>query len=162
MGGLRARFCRRLRDADHRQRLRIRSPRIDDDVWPNVHSKLTIVDDRWAYIGSANFSNRSMGLDTECGLGLDGTGRSRRPFLRSATCGIRLLAEHLDVERAEYLELERDVGMLGAVDALGKGKRTLEELVIEEDELSGVLEPVAWLADPDSPMRLPDLINELF
>ena len=35
-----------------------------------LHSKLMIVDDEWLPegFGSANFSNRSMGLDTECDL----------------------------------------------------------------------------------------------
>ncbi len=32
----------------------------------DLHSKLMIVDDEVLRIGSANFSNRSMGLDTEC------------------------------------------------------------------------------------------------
>ena len=51
----------------------------------NVHAKVMIVDDRCARVGSANLSNRSMGLDTECDLVLDadldprlGAGRSRR------------------------------------------------------------------------------------
>ena len=37
----------------------------------NVHGKVMIVDDRCARVGSANLSNRSMGLDTECDLVLD-------------------------------------------------------------------------------------------
>ena len=161
MGGLRTTFCRRLQEADHRGRLRICSPRIDRDVWPNVHTKLTIVDDRWAYLGSANFANRSMGLDTECGLGLDGT---TREDLRSALRGLRhrLLAEHLDVDPGTYGEKEKELGMLGAVDALQGGTRTLEALEVEGAGLSGMLEPVARLADPDRPPRLTDLFNEIF
>jgi phosphatidylserine/phosphatidylglycerophosphate/cardiolipin synthase-like enzyme len=159
MGGLRTTFCRRLHEADHRGRLRICSPRIDRDVWPNVHSKLTIVDDCWAYLGSANFANRSMGLDTECGLGLDGT---EREDLRAALRGLRhrLLAEHLDVEPDAYRAKESELGMLGAVDALRVGVRTLEDLEVEGEGVSAMLEPVARLADPDRPPRLTDLFNE--
>jgi phosphatidylserine/phosphatidylglycerophosphate/cardiolipin synthase-like enzyme len=161
MGGLRTTFCRRLQEADHRDRLRICSPRIDETVWPNVHTKLTIVDDRWAYLGSANFANRSMGLDTECGLGLDG---SEREDVREALRELRhrLLAEHLDVDAGAYGEKERELGMVGAVDALQGGTRTLEALTVEGDGLSGMLEPVASLADPERPPRLTDLFNEFF
>lgn len=162
MGGLRSTFCRRLREADRHGRLRICYPEIDDGVWPNVHSKLTIVDDRWAYLGSANFSNRSMGLDTECGLGIDGSGRDDvRSALRDLR--IRLLAEHLDVAPAEVRSKEEELGMLGAVDALAGGGRTLRRLETGETaEVEGMLEPVARLADPGEPIRLADLIRDFF
>ena len=70
-------------------------PDIGDGESPTVHTKLTVVDDRFAYLGSANLSNRSMGLDTEIGLGMDGS--TSRP-LAEAIAGLRreLLAEHLD------------------------------------------------------------------
>jgi phosphatidylserine/phosphatidylglycerophosphate/cardiolipin synthase-like enzyme len=37
----------------------------DDSVAPYIHSKLMIADDRFLTIGSANFTNRSMGIDSE-------------------------------------------------------------------------------------------------
>ncbi|MEJ2189938.1 MAG: phospholipase D-like domain-containing protein [Acidobacteriota bacterium] len=161
MGGLRSAFCRRLREADGHGRLRVCYPEIADGVWPNVHSKLTIVDDCWAYLGSANFSNRSMGLDTECGLGIDGSGRDDvRSALRALR--IRLLAEHLDVEPAVLESKEKELGMLGAVDALRGGGRTLKTLETAEPEVDGMLEPVARLADPKKPIRLADLIDDFF
>ena len=161
MGGLRTTFCRRLREADHHERVRICYPEVAEGVWPNVHSKLTIVDDRWAYLGSANFANRSMGLDTECGLGLDGSGRdagaaARRPVRQ------RLLAEHLDVEVGEVASAEDELGMLGAIERLAGGGRTLKDLETEETELAGMLEPVARLADPARPVRLNELIDDFF
>lgn len=162
MGGLRSRFCRRVREADRHRRLRIFYPEIDDGVWPNVHSKLTIVDDRWAYLGSANLSNRSMGFDTECGIGIDGTDRDDvRAALRDLR--IRLLAEHLDVEPADLRSKDDELGMLGGVEVLCGDGRTLRELPCDEsDEVTGVLEPVAKLADPERPLRLADLIDDLF
>ena len=162
MGGLRSRFRRRLHEADRHQRLRICYPEVDDGVWPNVHSKLTIVDDRWAYLGSANFSNRSMGLDTECGIGIDGSDRDDvRAALRDLR--IRLLAEHLDVEPTELRSKDDELGMLGAVDGLRGAGRTLRDLTSDEaEEVSGILEPVARLADPERPLRLADLIDDFF
>jgi hypothetical protein len=35
-----------------------------------VHSKVTVIDDRIARVGSANLNNRSAGFDTECELGV--------------------------------------------------------------------------------------------
>lgn len=161
MGGLRTAFCRRLRDADHSGRLRICYPEVAEGVWPNVHTKLTIVDDRWAYLGSANFANRSMGLDTECGLGFDA---AERTDIRAALRGLRhrLLAEHLDVEVDDFASAENKLGMLGAVATLTGDGRTLKDLEPEEAELAGILEPMARLADPDRPIRLADLIDDFF
>ena len=160
MGGLRARFCRRLRDADHAGRVDIRCPVVGDGVWPNVHSKLTIVDDRWAYLGSANWANRSMGLDTECGLGIDGSGRDDVcAALRALR--IRLLAEHLGVDPGDYEETERQRGLLGAIESLVGGDRTLQPLAADEPELGQMLEPVARIADPDHPLRLGELIDDV-
>ena len=63
----------------------------------NVHAKVMIVDDRCARVGSANLSNRSMGLDTECDLVLDA---ELDPRLGAAIASLRnrLLAEHLDCD----------------------------------------------------------------
>ena len=36
-----------------------------------MHSKIAVVDDQWLRVGSANFSNRSMGLDTECDVAFE-------------------------------------------------------------------------------------------
>jgi phosphatidylserine/phosphatidylglycerophosphate/cardiolipin synthase-like enzyme len=161
MGGLRTSFCRRLREADRRGRLRICYPEIVDGVWPNVHSKLTIVDDCWAYLGSANFSNRSMGLDTECGLGIDG---SEREDIRAALCDlrIRLISEHLGVTPAIFESKERELGMLAAVDTLRGAGRTLRILETEDEEVAGIMEPVARVADPKKPIRVADLIDDFF
>jgi phosphatidylserine/phosphatidylglycerophosphate/cardiolipin synthase-like enzyme len=160
MGGLRARFCRRLRQADRSGRLEIMYPEVGGGTWPNVHSKLTIVDDRWAYLGSANFANRSMGLDTECGLGFDGTGRDDvRAALRALR--IRLLSEHLGVEPEEFAESEHQHGLLGAVRVVAGGDRSLHRLEIDEPELGQMLEPVAKIADPDHPLRLGELLDDV-
>ncbi|MEZ5584304.1 MAG: phospholipase D-like domain-containing protein [Candidatus Competibacteraceae bacterium] len=73
MDVLRARLLEKLRAADRHGRLRIYYPVVPEltDACVNVHVKLMIVDDRLLRIGSANLSNRSMGLDTECDLAIE-------------------------------------------------------------------------------------------
>lgn len=43
-----------------------------------VHSKVLVIDDRILSIGSANTSNRSLGLDTECNINIEADGDQRR------------------------------------------------------------------------------------
>ena len=65
-----------------------------------IHSKVMIVDDRFLTVGSANLTNRSMGLDTELNASFetddpsDGLGRS------IAHARIGLIEEHLGVSEA--------------------------------------------------------------
>jgi phosphatidylserine/phosphatidylglycerophosphate/cardiolipin synthase-like enzyme len=158
MGGLREGFRRRLGDADRSGRGRIYYPVVGEGVTPNVHSKVMVVDDRWAYIGSANLSNRSMGLDAECGLAIDWDGRedvsNALHDLR-----IRLVSEHLGVDPEELSEREDEDGPIAAVESLRGGERTLEKLDTDDQELTSTLEPVARLADPDRPIKLADLVD---
>jgi phosphatidylserine/phosphatidylglycerophosphate/cardiolipin synthase-like enzyme len=158
MGGLRAGFARRLRDADHSSRLRIAYPEVGEGVAPNVHSKVMVVDDRWAYIGSANLSNRSMGLDAECGLAIDWKGRvDVSNALRELRIG--LMSEHLGTDPETLASCEAENGPIAAVESLRGGARTLKELDTDEMEVTSMLEPVARLADPDRPIRLADLVD---
>jgi PLD-like domain len=59
--------------ADRHGRRRILCPVVlgakeEDDGWVRVHGKALVVDDRLVRVGSANLSNRSMDVDTECDL----------------------------------------------------------------------------------------------
>ena len=76
MSVLRARLLRQLRSADHFGRLRVYYPAVPGlgDGCINVHAKVLVVDDTLVRIGSSNLSNRSMGLDTECDLGIEAGG----------------------------------------------------------------------------------------
>ena len=134
MGVLRARVLQRLLDSDRHSRLRIFYPTVPglEGDCVNVHDKVMIVDDRVARVGSANLSNRSMGIDTECDLVLDA---DLAPALVPVVAGLRdrLLAEHLGVEpRAVADALAARGSLIKAVDALrdsaGAGGRTLAPL----------------------------------
>ncbi|MGD8861011.1 MAG: VTT domain-containing protein [Myxococcales bacterium] len=117
-----------LRQADRHGRFQIYAP-LHDRRDIKVHAKVAIFDDRIAQVGSANISNRSMGLDSECNLILDApTGRDD---LRAAIARLRdtLLAEHLGVAR-EVLEeaLAREGSFIAAIEALRGGRRELVAL----------------------------------
>ncbi len=92
MGEGRDRAAARLRAADKYGRLRLLCPVTSGqpNIGINVHAKVLITDDHWVRVGSANLSNRSMTLDTECDLVFDVGGRPEiaRAFLA------RLLGEH--------------------------------------------------------------------
>ncbi len=62
-----------------------------------IHSKLLLVDDRFLTVGSANLTNRSMGVDTELHASWEATGTSeadRQLCERIRDVRVSLLAEH--------------------------------------------------------------------
>ncbi len=135
MGIMRARVLRRLADSDRFGRLRLYYPTVPDLAagCMNVHSKVMIVDGAVARVGSANLSNRSMGLDTECDLALDA---ALDPRLGPVVDGFRdrLVAEHLGVEPRILREATARLGsLIGAVESLRGAPRTLEALPVPAD-----------------------------
>jgi len=95
---LRSRMIKRLSAADHEDRFRIYYPVTTADEQIYVHAKINIIDDQVLHLGSSNINDRSMGLDTECDVGVEG-----EPELISGF-RTRLLAEHLNVS-TKRLEL---------------------------------------------------------
>jgi phosphatidylserine/phosphatidylglycerophosphate/cardiolipin synthase-like enzyme len=79
MGAFRDGVFRDLIAADRQKRLRIVYPIASrtHNVPTFVHSKAMVVDDVLVRVGSANFSRRSMGVDTECDLAVDAGGDPR-------------------------------------------------------------------------------------
>jgi phospholipase D1/2 len=163
MDALRTRVLKKLRAADKYGRLRIYYPRTAglEDVWINLHSKLCIIDDRLVRVGSSNLSNRSMGFDTECDLAIeadngDETADGIRRFLA------RLLGEHLGVSQDQVMEtIEKTGSLIGAIEGLRNGDRTLEDLDglrVEEIFDSYVYE--TSLIDPECPAPPAELIDQ--
>ena len=60
-----------------------------------VHAKIMIVDDEVLRVGSSNWNNRSLRLDTECDVTIDAAGEERRRWRRSRRLREGLMAEHL-------------------------------------------------------------------
>ena len=71
MDSARARAIDRIEEADIHHRFRAYSARTRSDLPIIVHSKVTIADDTFLRIGSANLNNRSGGLDTECDMAIE-------------------------------------------------------------------------------------------
>lgn len=162
MGVLRADMARRLRAADRHGRLHLYAPVASQhrDVAIRVHSKVTVIDDALLSLGSANLSNRSMGLDSECNLTLEAGDRSD---VAGAISRLRrsLVAEHLGVAPEALAEAESTTGSLGdAIERLRGRDRTLVPLDTDAPLPAAVLPPPS-LVDPERPVSAGELMQEL-
>jgi phosphatidylserine/phosphatidylglycerophosphate/cardiolipin synthase-like enzyme/uncharacterized membrane protein YdjX (TVP38/TMEM64 family) len=160
----RAEFLERLRAGDRFGRLRVLHPvnaeGADPPVPINVHSKLMIVDDRLLVIGSANLSNRSMRLDSECNLALEAEDEADRSAVLRARDA--LLGEHLGCAAATFGDHARAVGsIVAALDALNDGARRLEPLDLEPIALLPELAAGVALTDPSEPLSMAVLEDRL-
>lgn len=129
MGSARATLLHVLGVTTGFERFRVYTPITAGGTPIYVHAKLMIVDDRVLRIGSANFNNRSMGLDGECDLAFAaGTaGQEAITALRQ-----RLMAEHLDCTVAELEHaFARHGTLIGCIEELRGRSRTLEPFVPE-------------------------------
>lgn len=83
-----------------------------------VHAKLMIVDDVVIRVGSSNFNNRSMGLDSECDVFIDaarpGNGHAQEPIRKLRHS---LLAEHCGLAEDEVGPLLEKHGSMAALVA---------------------------------------------
>lgn len=159
---LRARHVEDMRKADVHDRFYACYPHVDglaEKTCIDTHSKLMIVDDRWLRVGSANLSNRSMGVDTECDLVIDADGEAR-VAARIRHFRNRLLAEHLDATvEAVDAAISRGGSMRSAIDGLGTPSRTLARLEVEPASAAAV--SAAALADMEKPVSMERLVEEL-
>ena len=149
---LRNRAIARLQEADRFERLRIVAPESDEltDTTITVHAKLMIVDGRYARIGSANLSRRSMGVDSECDLVVADEAAA------TALCA-DLLSERLDAGIAEVEASLVDDGLIATLERFNRGARRLGPLDVDKTEIEqAVLEPVARIADLEAPIRRPE------
>lgn len=164
MGVLRARLHRRLQRAaapDHYRLYYPRVPGLDPSSLLNVHSKVLIMDDELATVGSANFNNRSMGFDTECNIVIEAGGDAR---VARAIAGLRdrLLAEHLGISpETVSSEIARQEGSLvHAIEARRHEGRSLEPIDPVVDEQIDRLLPATSLVDPERPASAEELARE--
>jgi phosphatidylserine/phosphatidylglycerophosphate/cardiolipin synthase-like enzyme/uncharacterized membrane protein YdjX (TVP38/TMEM64 family) len=154
MGAFRNRLFHRLIAADRYRRLRLVHPAASRSrgVPTFVHSKVMIVDDELMRIGSANFSRRSMSVDSECDLAAEAAGD---PGMQAGIRHIRdrLLAEHLGAPVAEISrELDRGMSLRALVDSRAGRDRTLARLSVPEDEGTTPSEALRAAADPEEPL----------
>jgi phosphatidylserine/phosphatidylglycerophosphate/cardiolipin synthase-like enzyme/uncharacterized membrane protein YdjX (TVP38/TMEM64 family) len=157
MGIMRAQLLQRLKSADHFGHLYFYYPALPGGARLEVHSKVIIVDDRLARVGSANLSNRSAGLDTECDLTIESTGEERTARGVAAFRN-RLLGEHLGIP-PEQVELAIHAeGSLGrGIEKLRGGERTLIPMPVSTEPILGNICLDAEFCDPERPVS-PEMI----
>jgi len=163
MGTLRTVLLRKLRDADKHDRFHAYYPHIpdlDEGQHCDLHSKLMVVDDECLLIGSANFSNRSMGLDTECSVAIQARGEERvsaciRRFRN------RLMAEHLNVsEEAVDAAALQGGSLSSAIASLHSEGRTLKPYERLDEPSEAMVALAQNVADPESPVALDKLVAQ--
>ena len=163
MDVLRARLLKQLVQADVDHRLRVYCPvlRHRSKYCMSVHSKLSVIDDRFVRVGSANLSNRSMGLDSECDLAIEADGRPE-VCAAIARCRDTLIAEHLGstVEKVAAV-LDQTGSLIETIKMLGRRSRRKLELVDgRAPEWLDQLIPEYALIDPKSPVAAEPLVQE--
>lgn len=159
MDPARAELVKAIRALDEHDRFHLYIP-YSGETPIYVHAKLTIIDDQILRIGSSNFNNRSMGLDTECDVFID----CNRPANAHACDAIRelrhsLLAEHCGIEEHEVQPLLDKRGSMAAMIA-GLGEQNSRRLRVYRPGNAGELATDLALnqtLDPEEPEELLDL-----
>lgn len=126
-----------------------------------IHSKVMIVDDRLMTVGSANTTNRSMGLDSELNASWESLSAwPWSPLRRSIRAArLNLLAEHAGFSQAEAaLRLRRAstlVARLNERAESGKGRLRKHplETVLDRSPLLRSVAPNALIWDPAKPLE---------
>ena len=92
-----------------------------------MHSKILVADDRLFRVGSANLTDRSMSLDTECDLTIEAADERQRKGI--ARLRNRLLGEHLGLSPEEVEErIAKDRSLIRLIDSCSSQRRCLREL----------------------------------
>ena len=164
MDALRRRVLKRLFEADRHRRLRVYYPVADESgTAVYVHAKIMVIDDQLALVGSANLSNRSMGLDSECGLVIEAAGNSATS--KAVTSFLyRLLAEHLGVSRDQAEESIQQTGsIIQTVKSLSDETRGL--VLVDSEQALPIdgteLVPDEKLLDPETPLQFDRIVDEM-
>lgn len=153
MGRGRMRFRRILEAAGAGERLRVVYPRVEErSAWKSVmvHSKVMIVDDRVARVGSANLNNRSMGADSECDLVIEATSDEERR--RVASLRNTLIAMHCGVSEADVAQMIAETSLVAASRTLGANGRSLADLRESGEDLADYAGYLDRVTDPERPI----------
>ncbi len=161
----RHRVTSRLREAAAEGRLRIVTPvrRLSDGLPVKIHSKVSVIDDQLAQVGSANLTNRSLGLDTECDLVIEARGD---PRVARAVRGLRdrLVAEHLGVAPDDVAQaIDAEGALLGGVARCEQRPeaRPFAPLADEVSPWLDALLPGTELIDPGAPLTPRRIVQQV-
>lgn len=144
MDTARARLVAALRECDLHDRFRIYHPFTAAGEPIYVHAKVTVIDEEVLRVGSSNFNNRSLRLDSECDVTFDAS-LGREQEVGSTIRDIRdsLLAEHLGSDCSTVAAtLARTGSLIATIEALRGPGRSLRNYDLPK------LAPIQkWLAD---------------
>jgi phosphatidylserine/phosphatidylglycerophosphate/cardiolipin synthase-like enzyme len=170
MSGARAELVDVVRKCDRHGRFRLYHPVTEERADIYVHSKITVVDDRMLRVGSANFNNRSMGLDSECDLLID-AGLPGNEGADQVIAALRadLLAEHLGVSVDTIdAKLAETGSLIRTIEAFsGSQGRGLEQYIRDEPTQAERALAESQALDPESagktfePIARPGLLARL-
>lgn len=161
MGAGRVAFMKVLADAGVADRVRLTYPEVREgrkveDVM--VHAKVTVVDDRYLRIGSANLNNRSMGSDSELDLVFFADTEDERAAVRRFRDSS--IGEHNGVSAAEVADAIAASGsMLRALRTIGRPAKRLRDIDDSEYSLAAARSPVTALVDPERPLNPDEMVT---
>lgn len=157
----RIRFAQAFCDEGVNDQVRMLCPVVpngDDCVYPMVHSKVMVVDDRILRIGSANLNNRSMGTDTECDLVIEADSSEVRKQINAVRD--RLVAEHCRCSAEALGAALADTGsLIAAIEQCkgsGAGLQPMDNTAAGSSEYDAYL---GALADPEQPVSYQSILE---
>lgn len=148
---------------DLKERVRFLYPKVScgDEVTDTmVHSKVTIVDDVFLRVGSANLNNRSMGTDTECDLAIHAADEKTRAVIRHLRD--TLVAEHCGVTAQEVAASLSETGsLLKTADTLSARDHCLCPVEDGQPDPKEIAAAVTALADPERTVGIESFMTHL-
>jgi phosphatidylserine/phosphatidylglycerophosphate/cardiolipin synthase-like enzyme len=123
-----------------------------DRPYTYIHSKLLSVDDRFLTVGSANLTNRSMGVDTELNVSWEAPS-GREPLIESIRAlRVSLLAEHTGVTGADFGTASGLVERLDQLSAAENARLKKHVMATErEQDVMKLVDPEDLPFDPTQP-----------
>jgi phosphatidylserine/phosphatidylglycerophosphate/cardiolipin synthase-like enzyme len=95
----------------------------DNDPVTYIHAKLVSVDDKFLTVGSANLTNRSMGLDTELNVSWEETDSNGNLARSIRDIRISLLVEHTGLrDKESNNKFQNITSLVSYLDSLAEGK----------------------------------------
>lgn len=125
------------------------------DAFTYIHSKVMVVDDRFLTLGSANTTNRSLGLDSELNLSWEAEEDGDAVSRAIRRIRVSLLAEHAGLSGvAAVRALASTRPLVDFLDAVAReGRHRLRkhplETVFDQNPLLKPLEPEEFIIDPE-------------
>ncbi|HEU5076393.1 MAG TPA: phospholipase D-like domain-containing protein, partial [Polyangiaceae bacterium] len=137
----------------HRLGIYYTVPKTEDGVEPKratyIHSKVMIVDDRFLTVGSANLTNRSVGVDTELNLSVETDDSDDVLGQSIARARQGLICEHLGVSDTESLDTTNLVDSLDDLARRHQGRLRLHPSPTENERTAlEVIDPQQLPFDP--------------